>query len=135
TFVTNLTWQNGVVIGTLPVDNLIIVGSDPMSPGFSNGQVTLTPGGNTFIRGDINDDSQVNIADAVAGLTYLFSNGPATCIDAVDTNDDGSANVADGVYLLAFLFSAGPTPPAPFQNCGSDPTGDSLDCDTFDNCG
>lgn len=135
TFVTNLTWQNGVVIGTLPVDNLIIVGSDPMSPGFSNGQVTLTPGGNTFIRGDINDDSQVNIADAVAGLTYMFSNGPASCIDAVDTNDDGSANVADGVYLLAFLFSAGPTPPPPFQNCGSDPTGDSLDCDTFDNCG
>ncbi len=136
TFVTDLTWQNGVTIGTLPVDNLIIVGSDPMPPGFSNGQVTLTPGaGDTFVRGDINDDSSINIADAVAGLAYLFSGGPANCLDAVDTNDDGNANVADGVYLLTFLFSGGPTPPAPFSDCGSDPTGDSLDCDTFDNCG
>jgi hypothetical protein len=133
--VTPLVWQNGVVGGSLPVDNLIVVGSAPMPPGFSNGQVTLTPGaGVTFVRGDINDDSAINIADAVTGLAYLFSGGSASCIDAIDTNDDGQANVADGVYLLAFLFSAGQAPPGPNPDCGSDPTSDSLECETFTSC-
>ncbi|MEC9476009.1 MAG: dockerin type I repeat-containing protein [Planctomycetota bacterium] len=135
TIVTALTWQNGVIGGSLPVDNLIVVGSNPMPPAFSDGQVTLSPGaGVTFVRGDINGDDAVNIADAVAGLTYLFSAGPASCIDAVDTNDDGLANVADGVFLLSFLFSGGPAPSAPFPGCGSDPTNDALECDEFNAC-
>ena len=90
--------------------------------------------GETFVRGDINDDSVINIADAVAGLTYLFNGGPAGCIDAVDTNDDGQANVADGVYLLGFLFSGGAAPPAPSPNCGSDMTADALECATYNSC-
>ncbi|MAW76757.1 MAG: hypothetical protein CMJ95_05115 [Planctomycetes bacterium] len=135
TIVTALTWQNGVMGGSLPVDNLIVVGSSPMPPSFSHGQVTLTPGaGVTFVRADVNDDSSVNIADAVAALNYLFSGGPAGCIDAVDINDDGQANVADGVYLLTFLFSGGPAPAAPNPDCGSDPTGDALECDTYNSC-
>ncbi|MDE0959964.1 MAG: dockerin type I repeat-containing protein [Planctomycetota bacterium] len=131
----SLNWQNGVSGGGLPVDNLIVVGSNAMPPGFIHGEITLSPGaGGTFIRGDINDDSMINIADAVAGLSYLFSGGSATCLDAVDTNDDGQANVADGVYLLSFLFSGGSAPPSPSPGCGADPTTDPLDCAAYASC-
>ncbi len=130
-----LNWQNGLSGGGLPVDNLIVVGSNAMAPSFVHGEITLSPGaGGTFIRGDINDDAVINIADAVAGLSYLFSGGPATCLDAVDTNDDGQANVADGVYLLSFLFSGGSAPPSPSPGCGADPTTDPLDCASYSSC-
>jgi len=132
---TPISWQNGVSGGGLPVDTLIVVGSTPMAPQFVHGDVTLTPGASeTFIRADVNDDATINIADAVAALNYLFSGGPATCIDAVDTNDDGQANVADGVYLLAYLFSGGSAPPSPHPGCGADPTSDPLDCATYTSC-
>jgi len=132
---TPISWQNGVSGGGLPVDTLIVVGSTPMAPQFAHGDVTLTPGASeTFIRADVNDDATINIADAVAALNYLFSGGPATCIDAVDTNDDGQANVADGVYLLAYLFSGGSAPPSPHPGCGADPTSDPLDCATYTSC-
>ena len=130
-----LNWQNGLSGGGLPVDNLIVVGSNAMAPAFVHGEITLSPGaGGTFTRGDINDDSVINIADAVAALSYLFSGGPATCLDAVDTNDDGNANVADGVFLLSFLFSGGSAPPAPSPGCGADPTTDPLDCASYSSC-
>jgi len=130
-----LNWQNGLSGGGLPVDNLIVVGSNAMAPAFVHGEITLSPGaGGTFTRGDINDDSVINIADAVAALSYLFNGGPATCLDAVDTNDDGTANVADGVYLLSFLFSGGSALPAPSPGCGADPTTDPLDCASYSSC-
>ena len=130
-----LNWQNGLSGGGLPVDNLIVVGSNAMAPAFVHGEITLSPGaGGTFTRGDINDDSVINIADAVAALSYLFSGGPATCLDAVDTNDDGNANVADGVFLLSFLFSGRSAPPAPSPGCGADPTTDPLDCASYSSC-
>ena len=130
-----LNWQNGLSGGGLPVDNLIVVGSNAMAPAFVHGEITLSPGaGGTFTRGDINDDSVINIADAVAALSYLFSGGPATCLDAVDTNDDGNANVADGVFLLSFLFSGGSAPPAPSPGCGADPTTDPLECASYSSC-
>ncbi|OUU24542.1 MAG: hypothetical protein CBC13_03350 [Planctomycetia bacterium TMED53] len=130
---TDIVFANGVSAGSLPVDNLIVVNSVPMQPTFDNGVMTLTAGGGGFVRGDINGDSAINIADAVNGLNYLFNGNPVSCVDAVDTNDDGSANVADGVYLLAFLFSGGSAPPPP-NTCGGDPTSDSLTCDSFPAC-
>ncbi len=130
---TEVTFQNGVTSGSLPVDNLIVVNSSPMPPTFDNGMVTLTAGGPVFVRADINGDGNINIADAVTGLNYLFNGAAVSCVDSVDTNDDGAANVADGVYLLAFLFSNGSPPPAP-NSCGGDPTADALDCISFPAC-
>ena len=86
-----------------------------------------------FQRGDINDDGSRNIADAVAGLVYLFGAGSAPgCLDTLDCNDDGSNDISDVVSLLDYLFQAGNQPPEPFS-CGSDPTDDSISCDTTQN--
>ena len=81
-----------------------------------------------FIRGDANGNGAVDIADAIYGLDHLFGGGPAICRDAVDSNDDGQVNLADPIHSLAYQFSSGPAPTAPFPACGSDPTGDLLDC-------
>ena len=88
-----------------------------------------------FRRCDINDDGSHNIADAVAGLVYLFGSGTAPgCLDTLDCNDDGSNDISDVVSLLDYLFQAGNQPPEPF-NCGSDPTDDAVSCETTqDNC-
>lgn len=81
-----------------------------------------------FIRGDCNTDGAINIADAILGLGILFSGaGPANCDDACDVNDDGNLDIGDPITLLANLFNSGPNPPPP-NNCGDDPTVDSLDC-------
>ena len=82
-----------------------------------------------FVRGDINSDDSVNIADAVFLLNDLFGDGAApTCDDAADANDDGSTNIADSIFLLNQLFGNGDPIPEPFPDCGIDPTGDGLDC-------
>ena len=90
----------------------------------------------TYRRGDVNDDTSINIADAVYLLGNLFP-GAGTpnllvCLDAADTNGDGSINIADAVTLLGSLFGSPTVPlPAPYPDCG---TGDSLGCDAYTGC-
>jgi len=85
--------------------------------------------GYPFIRGDANSDGQVNIADAVAILQYLFGDTKQACDDAIDVNDDGFLMIDDAIRLLMYLFvSPDPPIPAPAGVPGPDPTQDSLGC-------
>ncbi|MGE4631813.1 MAG: IPT/TIG domain-containing protein, partial [Planctomycetota bacterium] len=110
-----------------PTENLLV---DPtgvaVPPLLEGGLITVSD--TAFLRGDGNLDQELNVADAVFCLNYLFNNGVAECLDAIDVNDDGATNIADAVALLDFLFSNGSPPPPPFPNPGSDPTADGLDC-------
>ncbi len=93
--------------------------------------------GDQFIRGDVNVDDSVNIADAVTVLSYLFGGLDISCQDAADTNDDGSINIADAVKLLSYLFAGGDALPPPFDSCGVDPEpqgSDGLGCDSYEFC-
>jgi len=82
-----------------------------------------------FRRGDVNDDGDRNIADAVGALSYLFGGGTAPgCLDSVDCNDDGTNDISDAVSLLDYLFQSGTQPPDPFE-CGPDPTDDPISCE------
>ncbi|MEE8143207.1 MAG: MBL fold metallo-hydrolase, partial [Planctomycetota bacterium] len=66
-----------------------------------------------FIRGDSNQDGNVDIGDPVLTLNFLFSSETRpSCGDALDANDDGSINIGDAVYTLNYLFSEG-NPPLP----------------------
>ena len=61
--------------------------------------------------GDANADFQVNIADAVWLVNYLFVSGPAPrAFWTGDVTGDGIINVADVVYLINYLFMNGPPP-------------------------
>ena len=81
-----------------------------------------------FLRADANNDGSVDIADAIKILGYLFLAGPADCLLAMDANDDESVDVADAISLLTNLFNGGASPPAPYPQCGDDPTPGALDC-------
>jgi len=86
----------------------------------------------TFVRSDVNADGNTNVTDVTYLVNHLFPPSFA-CQDAADCNDDGALNVSDAVYLLNHLFP--PSFPAPFPNCGIDPTDDALECDSFPPCG
>ena len=84
--------------------------------------------GPQFLRGDSNQDGDLNVADVIVMLEALFLAGMLQCLDAHDSNDDGIYDLSDPVYSLAFLFGSGAAPPAPFgtfpADCGVDPTPD-----------
>lgn len=81
-----------------------------------------------FLRGDINTDSVIDIADAVSALGHLFLGSDITCESAADCNDDGGLDIADPIALLGFLFSGSAAPASPYPQCDTDPTADPLDC-------
>jgi hypothetical protein len=91
--------------------------------------ITCTdPGPGDFVRGDANGSRGVDLTDAIFTLNFLFLGGiDPLCLDSVDANDDGAVNIADPVHVLNWLFSTGKPPPPPGgQDCGPDPTEDTL---------
>ena len=71
-----------------------------------------------FLRGDCNDDGNVDLADAVCILNWLFL-GEATpgCVAATNTDGVGAVDITDPIYLLTHLFRGGPAPVAPYPGC------------------
>jgi hypothetical protein len=58
--------------------------------------------------GDTNGDGQVNIADAITLLGYLFGGGARPgCVKGADVNDDDQLNIADAISTLGYLFGGG----------------------------
>jgi hypothetical protein len=93
------------------------------------GSVTVVRDEAPFIRGDSNADARVDISDAARTLTVLFQGGVTlACQDASDANDDDHVDISDAIVTLSHLFVGGPAPPAPFPECGTDPTDDRLGC-------
>jgi len=89
----------------------------------------VEPPGTPFIRGDCNQDLNIDVADAITVLAYLFQSGKVDCLTACDTDATDALDIADAVYLLTHLFAAGPPPPPPFPTCAPEPTPDTLPCE------
>lgn len=61
--------------------------------------------------GDTNEDSEINLADAVLLVGHIFSTGvPRVPLELADTNCDMRLNLADAVFLVRYLFLGGPEP-------------------------
>lgn len=88
---------------------------------------------NSFIRGDVNSDGKMDIADPINVVNYLFRKGPApSCADSADANDDANIDVTDVMLMINHQFRAGAAPAAPFPGCGRDgdlEDNDGLGCD------
>ncbi|MGA1780903.1 MAG: YncE family protein, partial [Planctomycetota bacterium] len=83
----------------------------------------------SFLRADANGDTQVNLADGVAILNYLFAGGSLPCLAPADVDDDGVLDLADAISVFSYLFQGGTPPAAPFPYAGADPTAPvALDC-------
>lgn len=63
------------------------------------------------LRGDVNDDATVTVADIFYLINNLFASGPPP-IGPGDVNGDTTVTVADIFYLINYLFAGGPAPPA-----------------------
>jgi hypothetical protein len=137
--------------GIVPVKNLISVENESLPPDTVDCAVEVT-GTPVFFRGDCNFSGEgmgmaVNIADAAAGVSFLFLPDSwqfePPCLDACDCNDDGRLDLADVLCILRYAVQSGPFPPAPGSGLeetgeanpavrptppGIDPTEDKLDC-------
>ncbi len=67
-----------------------------------------------LLRGNVNGDGQVSLADIVYLINYLFKQGeePIPDVGVGDTNCDGQTSLSDIVYLISYLFKQG-SPPCP----------------------
>jgi hypothetical protein len=65
----------------------------------------------SFLRGDVNGDNRVNIADISYLIDYVFRQGQAPVVtEAADANNDRLVNVSDAIYLVNYIFRFGPPP-------------------------
>ncbi|HEU4437438.1 MAG TPA: FlgD immunoglobulin-like domain containing protein, partial [candidate division Zixibacteria bacterium] len=86
------------------------VNPDPRIPS----QTMLTESGEFFIDrfGDVNLDTLINVADAVALVGFILGNYPLSVrqFDAADTDVDSLANIVDLVNIINVIFG-NPLPP------------------------
>ena len=100
------------------------------SPGVA--AIAVQPAGASQLPGDLNQDANVDISDAIALLGHLFLGSPGTLpcgngttgdpgnVSLLDVNGDNGVNLTDAVGLLTWLFRGGP-PPALGQECARIP--------------
>ena len=66
-------------------------------------------GGKPFVCGDANGTGNVDIADIVYLVAYVFKFGPEPDpLYCGNANGDSNVNIADIVYLVAYVFKGGP---------------------------
>lgn len=98
-----------------------------------------------FVRGDVDQNGNIGLPDALRVLNFLFRSGqlgtcpPSLNVDgsissgdpAVENQSDIQLN--DAVLLLNYVFLRGVPPAAPFPDCGSSlsPLGADMICDGF----
>ncbi|MEM7263618.1 MAG: dockerin type I repeat-containing protein, partial [Planctomycetota bacterium] len=117
---TPLTWSDQ--LGSPPTANVVVVSGASYPTVNVDGQITIAP--IEFIRGDMNGDGAVDIADVFTAEEYLFLGGDTPgCLAALDTNNDGAIDIGDIIYELSYLFLGGEPMAAPFPNCGPLPDG------------
>lgn len=135
--------RDGLPIATLPGDSTLhtilfpqqgdhfysVVGSSAGGVSMATTCQVHTPTFQTFLRGDMNVDGELNLIDVITILQHLLQSVPAPgCEDSGDVDDSGSVNIADPIYLLNYLFGQLAPPPPPFPNAGLDPTPDAMLC-------
>jgi hypothetical protein len=127
-----LFFQDGGQGAGQPVNNVVTYNTASMTPPTLTFQalrleILLSadcPG--SFIRGDLNGDGEVDLADAIF-IVYAVVPGfdawgsySIGCFGAADANADESVNLADAIYLIDYQFRGGAPPAEPFPACGTD---------------
>jgi len=85
--------------------------------------------GTAFLRGDCNQDLEVDLSDAIAGLGHLFLGRDVSCLEACNFDGLGDRDLTDVIYLLNHLYLGQSALPAPYPGCGEDPAGGDPDCE------
>lgn len=70
----------------------------------------------TFVlRGDFDYDFQLDIADLLSMVDYMFIPGSPepSCLQVVDVNADLQGDISDLLYMVDYMFDSGPPPVSP----------------------
>ena len=68
-----------------------------------------------YLCGDVDDNNQVDITDAVFLVNYIFASGPAPDpLSSGDVDCNNQVDITDAVYLVNYIFASGAVPCA---NC------------------
>jgi len=105
---------NGLLSGT-PVDTgtILFTATAEDAVGDVDEKILSVDVVSPFTCGDANSDDDINVADAVYIINYIFKSGPVPeplCVG--DTDNDDAVNIADAVYLINYIFKGGPPPVA-----------------------
>jgi hypothetical protein len=101
--------QNDSVTGTAP-DTVFVEALTVVAQDYCNAD-TLSFLVRTYSRGDANGDGNIDIADVMHLINYLFIQGsPPNPMTAGDANCDQVVDVADVMYLINYLFIEGSPP-------------------------
>ncbi|MCK5127965.1 MAG: dockerin type I repeat-containing protein, partial [candidate division Zixibacteria bacterium] len=88
-----------------------IVSNDPTQ---SSVTIPVSLAISSFVCGDANGSSTIDVADAVFIINYAFKGGPAPDpLASGDANGSASVDVADAVYIINYAFKGGPAPNCP----------------------
>lgn len=71
----------------------------------------------TFLRGDINGDSTVNLSDTAAFIGAISATYVPPCVAALDYDESGRINMADLIGPVYWLFAGGSPPAGAFPSC------------------
>jgi hypothetical protein len=100
-------------------------------------------GGTRFVRGDYDQNGIVNMFDGVWIYRFIFLGGQrADCEAAADASGNGEIDIADFLALVNWLYLGGRALPSPTPHlsvydvgdCGLDPSGFGMSCDSFAPC-
>ena len=59
----------------------------------------------TYLRGDVNGDGQIGIADVTALIDYLLTgDASAIILEAAECNEDGQVGIADATALIDYIL-------------------------------
>ena len=97
---TNLVGGNGTTYDENHVDVAYAhIDGGPSNPGYFTEKVD-------FLRGDVDGDGNVNIADVTALIDYMLSgNASGVNLAAADCDQDGNVNISDVTTLINYLLS------------------------------
>jgi len=102
---------SGTVPATVGIETFTVEVSDPYSTAT---QTVTVESFKAYICGDANGDGDVNVADAVYNINYIFKGGAAPDpLEAGDASGDGEVNVGDAVYIINYIFKGGSAPVCP----------------------
>lgn len=121
-------------LGEPPLVTQVIIGGMSSIPVQLPGVISFpAPPEVPFVRGDLDENGNLDVADALGVLGFLFSGAALTCAETADVDASGGIDVADAVALLSYLFVSGSPPAFPFPNCSSYPMS-PLGCVAYDAC-
>lgn len=98
----------GYPANTCPLDNCPVCFNPDQADSNSDG---IGDACDTYLCGDANSDTNINVGDAVFITNFIFHDGPEPePIKSGDANDDDNVNIGDAVYLVNHIFKEGPEP-------------------------